>query len=144
MRKCSSYSFSSLSAIYGGTYMLCKPIEQVLVEDGVFTGVVSEGAVREHAHEGESRAPAGSVLLRCVRWWGLTRLQTAKAKFVIGDPSYFPDRVRKTGQVVRMICLLDHEVAKTNHSGSAQIIIPQKQTKRNSGTGAPMHNRWTP
>jgi|ERR1711907_383463 len=94
-------AFARLSAIYGGTYMLCKPIEQVLVEDGVFTGVVSEGA-------------------------------TAKAKFVIGDPSYFPDRVRKTGQVVRMICLLDHEVAKTNHSGSAQIIIPQKQTKRNS------------
>merc|ERR1712188_301664 len=94
-------AFARLSAIYGGTYMLCKPIEQVLVEDGVFTGVVSEGA-------------------------------TAKAKFVIGDPSYFPDRVRKTGQVVRMICLLDHEVAKTNHSGSAQIINPQKQTKRNS------------
>ena len=37
--------------------MLCKPIEQVLVEDGVFTGVVSEGAVREHTLEGEEPSP---------------------------------------------------------------------------------------
>ena len=30
--------------------------------------------------------------------------ETAKAKFVVGDPSYFADKVRKTSQVVRAMC----------------------------------------
>ena len=52
--------FARLSAIYGGTYMLHKPIESVVAKDGL-VHVTSEG-------------------------------ETAKAKQVIGDPSYFPDR----------------------------------------------------
>lgn len=34
-----------LSAIYGGTYMLNKPIEEIVVEDGKVVGVKSEGEV---------------------------------------------------------------------------------------------------
>ena len=52
--------FARLSAIYGGTYMLHKPIDGVEAKDGVVE-VKSEGEV-------------------------------VKAKQVIGDPSYFPDR----------------------------------------------------
>ncbi len=37
--------FARLSAIYGGTYMLSKPIEEVLIQDGKFLGVKSEGEV---------------------------------------------------------------------------------------------------
>merc|ERR1712137_499424 len=94
-------AFARLSAIYGGTYMLQKPIDEVLYEDGKVVGVRSEG-------------------------------ETAKAGIVIGDPSYFPDKVRKTGQVVRLVCILDHDIPNTNHSTSVQLIIPQKQTGRNS------------
>lgn len=36
---------SSLSAIYGGTYMLNKPIEEIVVENGKVVGVKSEGEV---------------------------------------------------------------------------------------------------
>ena len=33
--------------------------------------------------------------------------EVAKAKFVIGDPTYFPDKVRKTGhRVIRAMCVL--------------------------------------
>ena len=46
---------------------------------------------------------------------------------VVGDPSYFPDRVRRTSQVVRAMCLLSHPIPSTNNAPSAQIIIPQKQ-----------------
>jgi Rab GDP dissociation inhibitor len=53
-----------------------------------------------------------------------------KAKFVIGDPSYFPDKVKKTGQVVSCICILSHPIPNTNNAESAQIIIPQKECKR--------------
>ena len=53
--------------------------------------------------------------------------QTAEAKFVVGDPSYFSNKVRRTGQVVRAICLMNHPIPGTNDSHSAQIIIPQKQ-----------------
>lgn len=35
-----------LSAIYGGTYMLNKPIEEIVIENGKVVGVKSEGEVR--------------------------------------------------------------------------------------------------
>lgn len=96
-------AFARLSAIYGGTYMLNKPIDEIIMEGGKAVGVKSEGEV-------------------------------AKAKFVIGDPSYFPDKVKNTGRVVRVVCILDHPVPNTKDSESTQIIIPQKQVGRKSGT----------
>jgi len=57
-------AFARLSAIYGGTYMLNKPIKSVVVENGKVVGVQdTEGTV-------------------------------AKCSAVIGDPSYFKDKVR--------------------------------------------------
>jgi len=92
--------FARLSAIYGGTYMLNKPIEQIVYgADGKVVGVKSEGEV-------------------------------AKCKFVIGDPSYFPEKVKKVGQVASCICILSQPVPGTNNAESAQIIIPQKEVKR--------------
>jgi len=57
--------------------------------------------------------------------------EVAKCKFVIGDPSYFPDKVKKVGQVISAICILSAAVPGTNNAESAQIIIPQKEAKRN-------------
>uniref|UniRef100_A0AAZ3PY06 Rab GDP dissociation inhibitor n=1 Tax=Oncorhynchus tshawytscha TaxID=74940 RepID=A0AAZ3PY06_ONCTS len=37
--------FARLSAIYGGTYMLNKPIEEIVMEDGKVVGVKSEGEI---------------------------------------------------------------------------------------------------
>ena len=91
--------FARLSAIYGGTYMLNKPVEQIIYENGVACGVKSEGEV-------------------------------AKCKFVVGDPSYFPDKVKKVGQVASCICVLQHPVPNTNNAESCQIIIPQREVKR--------------
>lgn len=47
--------------------------------------------------------------------------ETAKAKLVVGDPSYFPGKVRKTGQVVRAMCILSHPIPSTNDSHSVQV-----------------------
>merc|ERR1712125_106636 len=58
--------------------------------------------------------------------------EVAKAKYVIGDPTYFPDLVKKTGQVVRIICILDKPIASAKGADSTQIIIPQKQVGRKS------------
>jgi len=93
-------AFARLAAIFGGTYMLDKPIDEVIVENGKFVGVRSGGEV-------------------------------AKAKFVVGDPSYFPNHVKQTGKVVRTICILDHPVPNTKNADSTQIVIPQKQIGRN-------------
>jgi len=94
--------FARLSAIYGGTYMLNKPADQIIYdENGVVVGVKSEGEI-------------------------------AKCEMVIGDPSYFPEKVRQTGQVVRAICVLSHPVPDTNNAESCQIIVPQKQVNRKS------------
>lgn len=59
--------------------------------------------------------------------------EVAKAKCVVGDPSYFPDRVTKVGQVVRCICVLSHSIEGTDGSLSCQIIFPQNQVDRKSG-----------
>jgi len=91
--------FARLAAIYGGTYMLNKPIEEIVYENGVAVGVKSEGEV-------------------------------ARCKHLIGDPSYFPNKVKKTGQVVRCICILSHPIPDTNNAESVQIIIPFKEAKR--------------
>lgn len=58
--------------------------------------------------------------------------ETAKCKQVFCDPTYVTDRVKKVGQVVRAICLLNHPIAHTNDALSTQIIIPQKQVNRKS------------
>ncbi|KAG2056969.1 rab GDP-dissociation inhibitor [Suillus hirtellus] len=102
-------SFARLSAIYGGTYMLDKPIDEIVLnKDGSFAGVRS-GA------------------------------ETVRAKMVIGDPSYFGAgkeaeggklRVVEDGKVVRAICILKHPIPGTEESDSVQIIIPQNQVNR--------------
>lgn len=99
--------FARLSAIYGGTYMLDKPVDEIVVnaETGKFEGVRSGD-------------------------------ETVKASMVIGDPSYFragvagKDKVRETAKVVRAICILKHPIPNTDNSDSVQLIIPQNQVGR--------------
>ncbi|KAJ8269193.1 hypothetical protein COCON_G00118000 [Conger conger] len=91
--------FARLSAIYGGTYMLNKPIEEIVMENGKVVGVKSEGEV-------------------------------ARCKQLICDPSYMMDKVKKVGQVIRVLCLLNHPIKNTSDANSCQIIIPQNQVNR--------------
>lgn len=95
--------FARLSAIYGGTYMLDTPIDEVLYDDDKkFAGVK-------------------------------TKEGTAKAPIVIADPTYFPERVKKSGhKVIRAMCILDHPIPGTNDLDSVQLIIPQNQVDRKS------------
>lgn len=93
--------FARLSAIYGGTYMLNTPVDEIVFDGPNLVGIRSGGAV-------------------------------AKCKQVFCDPSYVQDRVRKTGQVIRCICLLNHPVPNTRDALSTQIIIPQNQVNRKS------------
>ncbi|KAJ3110120.1 Rab GDP dissociation inhibitor alpha [Physocladia obscura] len=93
--------FARLSAIHGGTYMLSKPVDEIIYDvSGKFTGVKSGSEV-------------------------------AKANLVIGDASYFSTKVTKVGQVVRVICLLNHPIPETGDADSVQIVIPQNQIGRN-------------
>jgi Rab GDP dissociation inhibitor len=54
----------------------------------------------------------------------------AKAKVVIGDPSYFPEQVDSVGKVVRAIAITDHPLPNTADCPSCQVIIPQGQVNR--------------
>ena len=94
--------FARLSAIYGGTYMLDKPIDEIVIGEGGHVVGVRSGN------------------------------ETAKCKQVYCDPSYVPDRVQKKGRVIRCICLMDHPIPNTRDALSTQRIIPQKQVGRNS------------
>jgi Rab GDP dissociation inhibitor len=95
-------AFARLSAVYGGTYMLNKPVLGFSFDDhGRVNGVKSDDGV-------------------------------ARCKTVVGDPSYFLDKVKQVGQVARCIAILDHPLEHTNNSESCQIILPLNQVKRKS------------
>lgn len=92
--------FARLSAVYGGTYMLNKPVDKILYdESGKVCGVESEG-------------------------------ESVKCDMIICDPSYAPEQCVNKGSVVRAICLLNHPVRNTDNSNSCQIIIPRGQVHR--------------
>jgi Rab GDP dissociation inhibitor len=59
--------------------------------------------------------------------------EVAKAKIIIGDPSYFPGKIRRVGKVIRAICLLQHPIPNTDNTDSVQLIIPQNQVARRHG-----------
>jgi len=91
-------AFARLCAVHGGTYMLGKAVDRIVFDE--------KGVFVGVESEG----------------------QIAKAKFVVGDPTYFPDKTRKVGQVVRAICIMDHPIKEGTKS--CQIILPAKETKR--------------
>ncbi|KAH9598798.1 GDP dissociation inhibitor [Trypanosoma melophagium] len=94
-------AFSRLCAVYGGTYMLQTPVTKVNFNDK---------GVFESIESGDKKA---------------------YAKFILGDPSYFPDRVKPRGKVVRCIAIMNHPIPNLKvQCNSCQIIIPQKELKR--------------
>lgn len=115
--------------------MLNKPVDEIVMEGGHVVGVKSEGEV------GAARRCRVNGAASDCRWNGgidvlllpPPPLQVARCKQLICDPSYIPDRVRKAGQVIRLICILSHPIKNTNDANSCQIIIPQNQVNRNSG-----------
>merc|ERR1719324_1548225 len=67
--------------------------------------------------------------------------EVAKAKMLIGDPSYWiddnkakgdavPEKVRVVGRVTRAICIMDHPMPNTKDVDSVQCIIPAAEVKR--------------
>mmetsp|Transcript_82077 Transcript_82077/g.120313 ORF Transcript_82077/g.120313 Transcript_82077/m.120313 type:complete len:317 (+) Transcript_82077:499-1449(+) len=97
-------AFARLAAVYGGTYMLHKPVNKIVYDDaGQACGVVSVGEDGKEAY--------------------------AKCKMIVGDPTYFPDKCRNTEKVVRCIAILSHPITPGNEP-SAQIILPQAQIGR--------------
>eukprot|EP00362_Geleiidae_sp_MMETSP1317_P002079 CAMPEP_0201281200 /NCGR_PEP_ID=MMETSP1317-20130820/1927_1 /ASSEMBLY_ACC=CAM_ASM_000770 /TAXON_ID=187299 /ORGANISM="Undescribed Undescribed, Strain Undescribed" /LENGTH=97 /DNA_ID=CAMNT_0047590483 /DNA_START=725 /DNA_END=1018 /DNA_ORIENTATION=+ len=72
--------FSRLCAIYGGTYMLNKPVDGFEYDsEGRVVGVKS----------GE---------------------EVAKCKMVLCDPSYAREKVKEAGKVIRAICIMNHPI----------------------------------
>lgn len=93
--------FSRLSAVYGGTYMLNRPVDEILYDgDGKVKGVRSNG-------------------------------EEARCKQLLADPSYFAetDNVEPAGKVARWLFILDHPLPNTDGGDSCQIIVPAKQLR---------------
>ena len=94
--------FSRLCALYGGTYMLNRDVEEILYdENGKFRGIKSQG-------------------------------EEAYGKILITEPSYVQKlgKVKSIGKVIRRICILNHPIPNTKEVDSCQIILPQKQINR--------------
>jgi Rab GDP dissociation inhibitor len=99
--------FARLSAIYGGTYMLNTTVDEIVYDGDKAVGIKATMAGVEPEMKFET-----------------------KAKVILGDPSYFPGKVRVVGHVLRAICILKHPLAGTNDADSCQLIIPQSQVGR--------------
>ncbi|KAI0011279.1 rab GDP-dissociation inhibitor [Xylariaceae sp. FL0662B] len=99
--------FARLSAIYGGTYMLNTSVDEILYEGGKATGIKATMTGIEPEMKFET-----------------------KAKMILGDPSYFPNKVKVVGHVLKAICVLKHPLAGTTECDSCQLIIPQSQVGR--------------
>lgn len=113
--------FARLSAIYGGTYMLNTSVDEVLYEGDAAVGIKATMSGIEPEMKFET-----------------------KAKMILGDPSYFPNKVKVTGHVLRAICVLKHPLAGTNDADSAQLIIPQSQVGRKNGESSLKHQNPQP
>ncbi|KAI3370072.1 hypothetical protein L3Q82_024873, partial [Scortum barcoo] len=104
--------FARLTAEYGGTFLLNRAVDEIVMDKGKVQAVKSEGK-------------ASVFLCRSCK-------DLFHCKQLICDPSYVPNRVRKVGRVIRVICLLNHPVKNTHEANSCQIIIPQTQLNRKS------------
>lgn len=96
--------FSRLAAVYGGVYMLRRPIESI--------GFGDDGKVKSVTSNGE----------------------TAFCDILIADPSYFkeshPGKIKSSGFVARSIMILDRPVPGVSPElESAQIIFPSNYVK---------------
>lgn len=92
--------FARLSAIYGGTYMLDTPIQEVLYDDKRFAGVITK--------EGKAKAP---IVIADPIYFPEKVKKTGQ-------------------RVIRAMCILDHPVPNTGDLDSLQLIIPQNQVNR--------------
>lgn len=90
-------AFARLSAVHGGTYMLDTRVDEVLTDPETGRAV----GIR-----------SGDA--------------AATARFVVGDPSYFPDKVSVVGRTVRRYCLLGGPPPNTRGATSCQVILPAK------------------
>lgn len=106
--------FARLSAIYGGTYMLNTNVDEVLYEGGKAVGIKATMTGVDPEMKFETRAG-----------------------MILADPSYFPDKAKVVGHVLRAICVLKHPLAGTNDADSCQLIIPQSQVGRKNGKQLP-------
>lgn len=105
--------FARLSAIYGGTYMLNTSVDEIQ-----YDGAKAVGITATMLDKGGDSQPMKF---------------STKAKKILGDPSYFPGKVQVVGHVLKAICILNHPLAGTDNSDSAQLIIPQSQVGRKNG-----------
>merc|ERR1712137_1379399 len=97
--------FARQGAVYGATTMLRAPLKEIIYdESGAAQGIKLKISDTED-HE-------------------------VKCKYILGDPSYFPEKVAEAGKVMRMVCVLNAPIPNTNNAHSVQIIIPQKESGR--------------
>ncbi|EQC28930.1 acetyltransferase [Saprolegnia diclina VS20] len=94
--------FSRLCAIHGGTFMLHRSVDEVLIEDGKAWGIRCGNEVAK-----------GKIIIGDPSYF----------------PA---EKTRTTGQVVRSIFILRHPINNTANSESCQIIIPAAQANRHS------------
>lgn len=97
-------AFARLCAVWGGVYMLNRPVDGIIMEDGKAKGIIS----------GTEKAYADVII-------GDPSYFTT-----------IPGKTKVTGKIVRAICLLHHcPDCMKNELDSANIILPQTEVKRN-------------
>ncbi|GJQ12779.1 hypothetical protein GpartN1_g4570.t1 [Galdieria partita] len=90
-------AFARLSAVYGGTYMLNRGVDKIDYN-------LEKKVCGVYSNE-----------------------EYASCRFIVADPSYFPEKAQPVGKVIRCYCILREAPPHTKDASSCQIIIPHRQ-----------------
>jgi len=93
-------AFARMTGVYGGVTLLERPIDEILYDD--------HGA---------------ACGVRCGE-------EEAKARCIIGDPTYFPSAVKTVAHTVRVTAIMRHPIEGCGEKSSCHVIIPGSQLER--------------
>lgn len=99
-----SQAFSRKAAINGAVFRLNTPVLDIKREKDDFLVVIDD------IHENKN--------------------STIRSKNLIGDPTYFIDKVRKVNDVVHCICIIKGDTKLLEKTSSAQVIFLASELKR--------------
>jgi Rab GDP dissociation inhibitor len=120
--------FSRLCAVYGGVYMLNRPVDEFLFDEvtGKVTGILSQG---EKAYCKQVICDPSYIK----QFTNSAASPQVSVEGTAGSPiQQVGSKLKTVGKVIRSINILSHPIPNTEDSQSCQIIIPQSQLNRNN------------
>jgi len=132
--------FARLSAIYGGTYMLNKPIEEIIYENGVAVGVKSEGEIARCKHligdpsyfAGKTKKIGQIVRCICILNHPIPNTNNAESAQIIIP---FKEAKRKHDVYISCVSFAHHVAPKGRYIALVSTVVETGQPEKELDVG---------